>query len=83
MNTGEPEKPKRSIMEIIIQKLKSKPATQEEIDQLKLEVAKAKEIRDLRIIKSQTPSKFAKILDTLTTLSEPIDKNKKRKIPRI
>lgn len=78
-------KPRRTIIEYLKERFASKPATREEIDQLKLEVEKAIAIRDLRIAKAQTPSKFAKILDTLTTLSNTPEQNRKnrRKIPRI
>jgi hypothetical protein len=76
---------KKTIIEYLKEKFKSKPATREEIDQLKLEVEKAIAIRDIRIAKAQTPSKFAKLLDTLTTLSNTPEQNRRnrRKTPKI
>ena len=80
-----PKRKKRSLAEIIYEKLKSKPATKEEIEQLKLERERAIIKRDITLIKSQTQTKASRIMDLLTTLSNTPEENRKRnrKIPKL
>lgn len=76
------EKPKRerkSIIQYLIQRYKKKPATWDEIQQLKLERTKAFLERDIKLAKSQTPSRFAKATQLLSALSNNQTNTKKKK----
>lgn len=60
------KKEKRTIASILIEKFKSKPATKEQIEQLKLEVEMATLKRKLAEEKAKTPNRLAKILKVLS-----------------
>ena len=62
---------KRSLYEIIKEKRQGKPATQEEIEQLKLEVQKAQLKQQIAQAKSKTPSKIDKLRQFATLLNPP------------
>lgn len=83
----EVKKEKRSIAQILIEKLKPKPeakATWDEIQQLKLEYTKAKLVQGIAKAKADTPQKktgFAKLMTAMssTSGSEPKSKRKSKK----
>ena len=77
--TQKPKNERKTILRYLIDKYKKKPATWDEIQQLKLERAKAYLERDIKIAKSQTPSKFQKGLQALSSLSNNQTKSKNKK----
>ena len=74
-----PKKERKTIIRYLLEKYKKKPATWDEIQQLKLERAKAYLQRDIKLAKAQTPSKFAKGLKMLSALSNNQGTTKKKK----
>ena len=65
-----PKKQRKTIFQYVYERMKTKPATYNEIQQLKLERHKAILIRDIKIAKSQTPSRLGKSLKLLSSLSD-------------
>ena len=77
--TEKPKRERKSIIEYLIERYKKKPATWDEIHQLKLERVKAFLERDIKLAKSQTPSRFAKAAQLLSALSNNQTNTKKKK----
>ena len=71
---------KRSILEILIEKYREKPATHDEIMQLKLNAQRAELKARIATAKNRTPNRLQKVLSNLSALNS--ESSKPRRSPR-